>query len=593
MFLVLLLSTFITPSITFTDNAGKSSIKDFTRDQEISKSLDSLAIENSKGDYSLSEMSIRERIDNDSQFKEIFESLKDKMPFALIKIIRGYIPELQDLLNIVMKKLRTLKGKEKDDIPNINESSFPNELYQMISSLKDESILQDRSFWSDLSLLFHEWINYMIKRNNLNDSEKPEILKNTKSLIIKINKKYPDSQPILDPLSINTFISSTINDRFKDDLRFKEIFNYFYSAFTKMPIDLIEIIGDYVLYHYDKTITGFLGLIMDDLGVSTIERNSLDLYSPFFASWLLKRIKEKKVEFPPRHQLWYDLDRFLFKWVLAMRRIFADNDQAFKALAPNIDSIIAIIHKNGFEWSDGGVSTLTSIKSNFSVFRSFIPYESIDNPDILRYFIDHVIKDVYDDHDHSILKIDCQELLNRYFDGQSFNSNPLLKMMLISLTPREISKQIKKECFPKEESSYLNYHEFTTATSKIYTQQDYSPKDIYWIESINGSYLSSKMIEFFLDNKLGFRIDYSSDLIDLLRRLERLKLLQKISLDRIIKFRIESEGNIWRWDISTFKKYLKEQRDRYNPHYGIGISPDEYDKLIKKYKIIQINNNSI
>jgi hypothetical protein len=80
------------------------------------------------------------------------------------------------------------------------------------------------------------------------------------------------------------------------------------------------------------------------------------------------------------------------------------------------------------------------------------------------------------------------------------------------------------------------------------------------------------MIEFFLDNKLRFRIYDSFDLIRFLRRLDRLKLLQEIPLDRIIKFEIKSEGNIWRWDINTFEKYLKEQ--------------GEYNDLIKKYQII-------
>jgi hypothetical protein len=492
-----------------------------------------------------------------------------------------------------------------NDIPDSTLSKMPEKKYQIMISPKDsESILQDESFWNDISLLFHSRIKSLsrnlINVTNTTHGQLKEISNNLNPLITEIEKKLSPSQTVSNHHSSTGIVMNPqIEKRIEDDPQFGKIFNGLYD---RLPDPLIGIIGDYVPYHYDKTITGFLKRIMRDLGVSEEERNSLDLYFPSFASWLLKRLKEKKEEIPPLHELWFDLDRFIFKWLLAMKRILADDDQAFEELAPNIDPIIATIHKDGFDWDDESVSTLASIKSNFSAFELLIRHESIDNPDILRYFINHVIKDVYDDHNHRILKIDCQQLLNRHFDGQSFNSNPLLKMMLIYLTPEEISKQISKNCFPKEESSYLyNYHGFTINIQEIYTQQDYSPKDIDWIQDINGSYSSSKMIEFLLDNKLGFRIYDSFNLINLLRRLERLKLLQEISLDIIIKFKIESEKdaygwNIWRWDISTFEKYLKDERDEYNPHNGYGISPAEYknyNDLIEKYKIIQINNISI
>jgi hypothetical protein len=474
--------------------------------------------------------------------------------------------DLQDHLRRVIVKLNGIKGK---NIPNPNQSTFTREIYQMIQSSKNESILKSKSFWLDLSLLFHEWIKHSKERNrDPKDINKFEIiLKNTKSLIDNINKRYPSSQFVLDHFSINIFISSTMRDKIRINPQLRRIFNYFDG---KIPISLIEIIGDYSQY-YDDTIYEFLDQIMNDLKVSSIERNSLNLYSSFFSSWLLKMVKEKKAEFPHYHLFWYDLDRFMFKWILAMRRILSDNDQAFEALATNIDPIIAIIHKDGFDYSDEMISILTSIKSNFSIFERFIRHEFIDNPEILRYFIDHVIKDLYDDHDHSILKIDCQQLLNRHFDGQSFNSNPLLKLMLISLTPEEIAEKIRKKCFPEENSCILNYHGFTILISKTYTQQGYSSEDIRWIESINGSYSSSKMIKFFLDNKLGFRIYSSFGLIKFLRRLVRLTLLQEIPLDRIIKFLIKSE-NTWRWDINIFKEYLEER--------------GEYNDLIKKYEII-------
>jgi hypothetical protein len=99
--------------------------------------------------------------------------------------------------------------------------------------------------------------------------------------------------------------------------------------------------------------------------------------------------------------------------------------------------------------------------------------------------------------------------------------------MIIKFTPYEIAEQPSEKCFPRENLNFCNNHEFTIAMSKFYAK-NYTSEDIHRIESVGARYISSAMVTFFLDNNLGFRIDDPFDLIRLLRRLDRLELLQKI-----------------------------------------------------------------
>jgi hypothetical protein len=232
-------------------------------------------------------------------------------------------------------------------------------IYRMLSLSKMESTLQDESLWSNLSTFLHEWIRYMKKESNPTDIKKlKKASKSARSLIDKINREYPNSQSIPNHLSINLSIDSTVRNRIRNDPQFQRIFNYFND---KMPDPLIEIIGGYNVYHYDKTIIEFLDRIMNDLGVSPEKRNNLDLYSSSFASWFLSKVKEKMDRFPIGHYFWYDLDRFLFKWILTMRRILADDDQAFQESVADIDPIIITSYKNGFNYGDESVSQVGSI----------------------------------------------------------------------------------------------------------------------------------------------------------------------------------------------------------------------------------------
>ena len=93
------------------------------------------------------------------------------------------------------------------------------------------------------------------------------------------------------------------------------------------------------------------------------------------------------------------------------------------------------------------------------------------------------------------------------------------------------------------------------------------------------SYLSQSTIKFFLDNKLGFRIYYSFDLVQFLRRIEYIGgLPEGVSIEKIIKFRFE-DGQVYKWDKDIFEEVLDRRKGRRNH-----ISQEEYNRYIKLIK---------
>jgi hypothetical protein len=222
------------------------------------------------------------------------------------------IVTLQSLLDAIIDKMR--EPIKVNDIPNSSQSNMPQRTHQILLSSKDsELILQDESFWNAISLLFHSRIKSLSKNlinvTNTTHGQLKEISNNLNPLITEIDKKHSSSQTVSNHHSSTGIVmNQQIKKRTEDDHQFEKIFNGLYDH---LPNPLIGIIGDYNQYHYDKTIIEFLRRIIHDLGVSEEERNSLDLYSSSFAFWLLERVKEKKEEFPPRHQLWYHDSRYM------------------------------------------------------------------------------------------------------------------------------------------------------------------------------------------------------------------------------------------------------------------------------------------
>ena len=100
------------------------------------------------------------------------------------------------------------------------------------------------------------------------------------------------------------------------------------------------------------------------------------------------------------------------------------DDESFEASVKDVKWIVAIIKEKTYRSPDNS-KLLFMTKFDFSIFNDLMRYESYDNPQILEQFINHVIKDLYDDNEN--LKMTSKQMENKYFDG-NFNTNPSIKV---------------------------------------------------------------------------------------------------------------------------------------------------------------------
>jgi hypothetical protein len=335
---------------------------------------------------------------------------------------------------------------------------------------------------------------------------------------------------------------------------------------------IVEIIEGYECS--DRDIYESYNKIMDSFKVPEKERKDLDLYSKSFMSWLLERVKESGGRFLLGYRF---LERFMFTWILAMRKLFANDDASFEAEVADAKPIIVML-LDGYYPQSYTAKLQSTGPFDFSVFDTLMKYESLDNSHILEYFINHVIQDLHLGTDGK-LKITCEDLRNKHF-GSSFNNNPLLKLMLIAFTLPEVSNQIKKKCFPREILNFHDHSDFAAAISELFSGNREHQEIGSLIEYLDEDYISLATVMFLLDNKLGFRVHTSSALIYLLRRLDKLGLLFQpdIPTEKIIKFKFEAES-VWKWDADRFKRYLNERKyDTSKLIYAPIIQRDEYDR---------------
>jgi hypothetical protein len=486
-------------------------------------------------------------------------SMTDMQAIQLGKDDHDHPSILQRLFERITSRLEKLR-KEEYNI-NFNKPIFVNGLYEMLSSSRDESILKDESFWSDLSLFLREWIKHIDCENTRSITK--EALDNAKSLIGMINKEYPNSQSVLDHLSINTSISQATWDRARNDIRFRKMANHLQD---EMPIPLIELLGNYIPSRHEEAINEILNRLLNDLEIPEEERYKLDLYSDSFMAWFLEKI-QKRQRFHTHHQFWNDLKRFMFKWVLAMRKLFADNDKSFESSIVNAKSVMVLLfYRDGFD-----NQLLSDRPFDLSIFYRLMKHESLDNLQLLERFI----KDIFPDLCHNLVlkDITLKQLRERHFNNKSLNSEPLLKLMIFGFTPSYRKDQVKNRFFPGE---ILNFHDYFDYTFVIDMSELYSGKgstfNVSGIESLSVNYTSLETIEFFRNHNLGIRISNPSDLINLLKRLDRIGIFspfkRDILMEKIIKFRLK-DGK-WKWSADKYKEYLTRLKNT-------RISQDEYD----------------
>lgn len=317
----------------------------------------------------------------------------------------------------------------------------------------------------------------------------------------------------------------------------------------------------------------FKNRIVKDLRLSEKEIEELNFNSFTFANQLLEFIRKKK-KIPSHNPFWYDLERLLFKWTLAVREILAGDDSLFESSIKSVKLLLKIILKDGFGFDDKDISKLEdqSIFSIFSIFSRLLQYELLDNPQVLKYFIGNVRKDLYDDNNNMKLKIDCKQLENKHFN-EHFNTNTLLKLTILQLVPLEIGKELKNKCFSNEN---LNFHDnpLLPLLLKLYSGEKLLSTNIDKIESINENYINVNTVKFFQKYNFKFRIYSIYNFIRLLRRLDRIGKLEK-NLIGNFKFTSTEEGNLNK-NLDIFKEYLEMTRRADDI-----LSQDEYKRYIK------------
>jgi len=347
----------------------------------------------------------------------------------------------------------------------------------------------------------------------------------------------------------------------KDDPLLKEIFE---SLYLVMPLVLVKIIGDYanqgdsIIEYFDRITNKLKGI-------------TLNLYDIKLMPQLLSLIKGSKEAIPPRHEFWNDLSRFLFKYALEMREKFADNDQLFQKSTKSIKDIVIIANKN-VESALFNFKLEPMTDFDFFLFGRFTIYEILDHPHLLALFVNKIVDK------EGNLKMTINEIEKRYCSG-SFNNNPLLKLMIIRFAFGSLSvKQMKKKGWITDEDENPRDSNSAIALYHIYSikgEEEHEDK-VGAIEILQPFYLSQFTIKFFIDNRLGFRMYHSSNLVQFLKRLEYIGgLPEGSSISRIIKFRDEKDGKVFKWDKNIFEKYLTE-RIKENR-----ISQEEFDRFIK------------
>ena len=252
-----------------------------------------------------------------------------------------------------------------------------------------------------------------------------------------------------------------------------------------------------------------------------------------------------------------------------------DTNDSFQKSAKDIIQAIIIIKKETLSSSENKhLRCMTSF--DFSIFHHLVGHEIFDHPQLLKEFTKEVIDE------YATLKMPLDQIEKACCDG-NFNTNPLLKMMIINFAYDDLAKsQIGERGWIKCKD--IAYRVFAISLYNIYSKgKEQCEHKVGFVEYSCPHFLSQSTIKFFHDNKLGFKMDSSFCLVRFLKRLEYIGGLPKetiSSINEIIKFRDHKDG-IFKWNKDTFIEYLTKEKRICNPSIGLGISPEEYDMFVK------------
>lgn len=147
--------------------------------------------------------------------------------------------------------------------------------------------------------------------------------------VIKVHNALSLIMPTKLIISICTY---AINDSTIDE----------YSDGTTIKLE--KTIKRKIPFIHDPTIYEYSNRIKNELGKFIKRRITFDLSDPAFMSNLLELIRDNEEKIPSFHGFWYDLERFLFKYALLMRKRFPHYNDLFEGLVKNVKDIMIIIN---------------------------------------------------------------------------------------------------------------------------------------------------------------------------------------------------------------------------------------------------------
>lgn len=352
--------------------------------------------------------------------------------------------------------------------------------------------------------------------------------------------------------------------------------------------DISKIIGK---YEHDRSLMEIYDRVMNRLHIPKIKRRNLDFHTETFADQLYQILSPQQIEIPMFDQFWYDLVRLLFKWKIYMRQENVNNMEIISTIPLNsnmktigisenvndnhsenknncenekfimasysIDQFVKIIgERNGYTSFPVSFSLESHHINNLSIFRGLMECEIMEHDQAVFIPFASIVNDFYGGGEREERDY-CKELEVKYFNG-NFDKNVVLKSIIILHDPKEM---IKKKCF-----SYGGYPRFHPTIPPDQIDSVYldnlrisGPKGIQIFEM---EYLTSSIVEFYLKNKMRFRIHSPRDfsiLLGVIRK--RRDLMTKETIKNIFGFFEDHEyrnhDEFPKWNSKMFKKFLK------------------------------------
>lgn len=316
---------------------------------------------------------------------------------------------------------------------------------------------------------------------------------------------------------------------------------------------ICELVGK---YEYKAPFEELHERVMSKLSIASNEEplNQFNFYSKEYILKLNSMILKVKERISYNNNFWYDLSRLVFKWILQMKSLFKMDES--NEISQSIDSILNITNTNAasilyeipFNHMNLDFSKRESIPL---VIIDLLNCEFIENPEIFSMY-DSAIEDFYHNH------IGCKGLKEKYFGGD-LTSSPLLRAIIITQEPiKKMSLCFENERGNSQETDSSSMMAVKSSFNIKITEANLKTIENKRLEKLKIDeirFLTSFIINFFLESGRKLEIIIERDLILLLQKLEEANLLSKIAIESLVVF-FDDNNKIWKWDQKNFEKYL-------------------------------------